>query len=892
MGSGPGWAEIAASLRLLRPGAHGPRLQPVRGRLAGRVRPPPAAGRRGRRRRLTCCSSARRRPRGWPRPSRAPATGAARVVVVEGAAGLGKTRLLRQARSLATGLTVLSASGSELEHEFGFGVVRQLLERADGVGASTPPAGGERFATLHALYWLVAGLADERPLLLLVDDAQWADEPSLRFLAFLARRVAGARRRAGDRRAPAAAGEDRTILEAIAAEAETLAPAPLERGRDRHARRRFGDDAALRRSIRGRRRATRCSSRRCWPRSRPSSASRGRRACERIGRRVARRLAALGDAAGRWPPPSRCSATAPSLELAAAARRARARRGARDAAAELVAADLFEDAGTLRFRHPLIRAAVAERLPAVELGEAHARAARLLAERGAPPGVVAAHLLAAPPAGDAWVAEALREAARDARAQGAPELAATYLRRALAEPPRRSGRRSCSSSGAPSTRPASTEAPGAARGGLAARRATPRSRSSSASMLGEQHPLARGGGGRARGARRTRRRLARPSCTCSRCSPTSCGWTRRSAATSPSGCSALAATLEGETPGERHVLAAAAVITPVDTAAEHARAAELTQRTQADVDRFSDTGVVSNFIRAGRLEQAEEAAEEALATARARRVHPAPRVDPRTARVDLARARGRCPRRATISRPRWRSAPTSRCPPPVHASNAAMLALVLAEQGESGACGRAARAPRPRRRAPRAPGDEPHPALPQPRARAAGPHGRGARGRARDGPPLRAARPPPRGAALALARRGADRRRGAGARGARAGASAGARRSRAGSRSRGLGLVTQDEALLRRAVEELEPAPNRLELARARVELGALLRRSGRRADAREPLRRGHGRRARLRRQAARRARPHRAAGHRRATEKARSPGHRRAHAERAPRHRARRAAA
>lgn len=42
---------------------------------------------------------------------------------------------------------------------------------------------------LHGLYWLVANLADEEPVLLAVDDAHWADEPSLRFLAYLARRV-------------------------------------------------------------------------------------------------------------------------------------------------------------------------------------------------------------------------------------------------------------------------------------------------------------------------------------------------------------------------------------------------------------------------------------------------------------------------------------------------------------------------------------------------------------------------------------------------------------------------------------------------------------------------------------------------------------------------------
>src|SRR5262249_6068415 len=89
---------------------------------------------------------------------------------------------------------------------------------------------------------------------------------------------------------------------------------------------------------------------------------------------------------------------------------------------------LFEDDRLLRFRHPLIRAAVAERLPAIGRGAAHARAAHLLAERGRPPGVLAAHLLAAPPAADPWATETLRAAAREASAQGAPELAATYLR--------------------------------------------------------------------------------------------------------------------------------------------------------------------------------------------------------------------------------------------------------------------------------------------------------------------------------------------------------------------------------------------------------------------------------------------------------------------------------
>ncbi len=76
-----------AALRLLRPGAPDPRLQPVRGQLAGRVRPPPVARRRGRRRRLTRCSSASARRRCWTRSCAAPRTAAAGSPSIEGAAG-------------------------------------------------------------------------------------------------------------------------------------------------------------------------------------------------------------------------------------------------------------------------------------------------------------------------------------------------------------------------------------------------------------------------------------------------------------------------------------------------------------------------------------------------------------------------------------------------------------------------------------------------------------------------------------------------------------------------------------------------------------------------------------------------------------------------------------
>src|SRR5262249_3980397 len=105
----------------------------------------------------------------------------------------------------------LEARGSELERAFAFGVVRQLLEPAiDGAadselfaGAAAPasrlfePDGRQGvgsdagFEALHSLYWLVVDLPGGAPLLVSVDDCQWADRDSLRFLAYLAQRVEG-----------------------------------------------------------------------------------------------------------------------------------------------------------------------------------------------------------------------------------------------------------------------------------------------------------------------------------------------------------------------------------------------------------------------------------------------------------------------------------------------------------------------------------------------------------------------------------------------------------------------------------------------------------------------------------------------------------------------------
>jgi len=101
----------------------------------------------------------------------------------------------------------------------------------------------------------------------------------------------------------------------------------------------------------------------------------------------------------------------------------------------LARVDVLRPQPPLAFVHPLIGTAVYETLTPVERDRGHTRAARQLADSGAEPERVAAHLLRSRPGAGSLVVATLLEAAYRARARGASESAVAYLRRALAEPP-------------------------------------------------------------------------------------------------------------------------------------------------------------------------------------------------------------------------------------------------------------------------------------------------------------------------------------------------------------------------------------------------------------------------------------------------------------------------
>ncbi len=130
-------------------------------------------------------------------------SGRAGILVIRGEAGIGKSALLDYAAGQAAGMRVLRATGVEAESELPFAALHQLLRPVLDRIARLPAAQAaalraamgidtgiaERFLVFVAVLGMLAEIANEQPLLALVDDGQWLDQASAEALVFAARRL-------------------------------------------------------------------------------------------------------------------------------------------------------------------------------------------------------------------------------------------------------------------------------------------------------------------------------------------------------------------------------------------------------------------------------------------------------------------------------------------------------------------------------------------------------------------------------------------------------------------------------------------------------------------------------------------------------------------------------
>ncbi len=390
-------------------------------------------------------------------------------VLIEAPAGLGKTRLLDEAAALADaqGVRVMRARASRSDRDYPFGLVLRLLEPFlahmpgddrealfTGSAHLAKPllsgAGGEEegrdtahstVAVLHGLYWLVLNIAGNAPLVLCLDDVQWADDASLQFVPYLAERIedspilllgAARPRRGGETSALTALRGTPALASIVLAsltktgmtelvrrsrphlDAETCAACvDVARGNPFYLREvllAVDDDLA--------------------PGLTPErirelgTAALARAAVFRL-LRLGPRAVALAEALGVLGEQS------PLLLVGRLAGLPLPEAGV--AADELAAEQLITAGAELEFVHPLIGQSVYAEIPPARRALDHAEAAQLLHDSGGTVERVATQLMAAPVGTVDWATATLRLAAERAIGHGAPRSAVRYLSRAVIE---------------------------------------------------------------------------------------------------------------------------------------------------------------------------------------------------------------------------------------------------------------------------------------------------------------------------------------------------------------------------------------------------------------------------------------------------------------------------
>ena len=404
-------------------------------------------------------------------------TGSGKLVVVEGRAGTGKTALVDAVRDVAdaNGMRVVRARATELESGFAWGVVRQLFEpilfaetqdeldellQGDaalaaallGLPGAPPPhskvdeRGDPSFVILHGLYWLLASLSAQRPVLVIVDDLHWADGASLRYLAFLLTRLSELRVAVLLVARTGAAATDEKLLATVTSDpgADVILLEPLSDDSAAYLlERSLGElpDPVFLDAVMNATGGTPFLVSGVVDDLREEGIAPSAEASadvERIGvrvggRSVRLRLSQLPAHADRL---AKALAVLQESDLPTAARLAGLEEADGTAAyTELVSAGIFCSGQPLAFAHPILRRGLYADMPGIERAQIHYGAARLLSARPTANDAVAEHLLASEPRGEAWVVERLVAAARAAAGAGAPRRAAVLFGRALAEPP-------------------------------------------------------------------------------------------------------------------------------------------------------------------------------------------------------------------------------------------------------------------------------------------------------------------------------------------------------------------------------------------------------------------------------------------------------------------------
>jgi DNA-binding CsgD family transcriptional regulator len=395
------------------------------------------------------------------------AAGTGGAVLVEGEQGIGKTALLRAGLGGAAelGCQVAWGTADELGQPFPLGLMGECLgatawaSRASlGAGAEagpSMPAGDPVLAGIERMLTLVEQRCVQSPVVLVAEDLHWADEASVLVWHRLSRAVAQMPLLIAGSMRPVPGQEDlvrlRRGVAARGGNVLSLGPLPAPEvadlvGRVVHGRpgrhlavlaAQAGGNPLYARELadalvrEGRVRVSGGTAELVHERAAPD-ASAGVTVPTSLAKVIEGRLELLSEAAAavlRW-------AAVLGQEFSVTDLEAVTGRQAGDLVgviAEAVAAGVMADAGPrLAFRHGLIRQTVYDGIPKALRAALHLEAARLLAEAGAGPGKVAAHLVAAPGTAEGWVRDWLVRAA-PALIYQAPQVAAGLLRAALAD---------------------------------------------------------------------------------------------------------------------------------------------------------------------------------------------------------------------------------------------------------------------------------------------------------------------------------------------------------------------------------------------------------------------------------------------------------------------------